>query len=187
MKDTSCCLFVFSGWHQHLPTWHKILLRPQPEASLCPLKSSPLSQSFRLLPTDHVVEDEDLVWGGLCHHDTCPTIGLNVTAHHQGCTQRQTPKPTTGGTQQPWNKRDGFFSFFFSPPSPLCFILGELPRLFSQPAELRAACTGLSPQPPLQQHTSPSAWLALSRRSTPNPTANWPAERAGPTRRQHLP
>lgn len=39
-------------------------------------------------------------------------------------------------------------SFFFS-------TLGELPQLFSQPAEQRAACTGLSPQ----QHTPhPPDW-----------------------------
>lgn len=45
-------------------------------------------------------------------------------------------------------------SFFF-----LLFILGELPRLFSQPAEPRAACTGLSPPPRLQQHTPhPPDW-----------------------------
>lgn len=48
--------------------------------------------------------------------------------------------------------------------------LGELPQLFSQPAELRAAYTGLFPPPRLQQH-DPSAWLALSHHGTPKPTA----------------
>ena len=63
----------------------------------------------------------------------------------------QTPETTVEGTQQPGKQKDR--AFF------LLFILGELPRLFSQPVEPRAACTGLSPPPRLQQHTPhPPDW-----------------------------
>lgn len=49
------------------------------------------------------------------------------------------------GAERPWKQKNrAFFS-----------TLGELPQLFSQPAQQRAACTGLSPQ----QHTPhPPDW-----------------------------
>lgn len=61
-------------------------------------------------------------------------------------------------------------------------ILGELPRLFSQPGELRAACSGLSPSPRLQQHTPhPPDWPVTPRHAKPH------HEQAGPTHRHTYP
>lgn len=63
--------------------------------------------------------------------------------HNQEDTQTRLPNPQQREHNSPGNKgRELFFQHL---------ILGELRRLFSQPAELRAACTGLSPLP-LQQH-----------------------------------
>lgn len=75
-----------------------------------------------------------------------------VATHNQEDTQTRLPKPQRREHNSRENKRTQLCFFF-------CFILGELPQLFSQPAELRAACTGLSPQPRLQQHTPhPPDW-----------------------------
>lgn len=64
------------------------------------------------------------------------------------------------------NKRRAFF---------LLFILGELPWLISQPAELRPACIGLSPPPRLQKHTPhPPDWAChtMARQNPPQSAPN---------------
>lgn len=72
--------------------------------------------------------------------------------HNQEDTETRLPNPQQREHNSPGNKRRELFFFQH-------LILGELPRLFSQPAELRAACTGLSPLPQLQQHTPhPPDW-----------------------------
>lgn len=98
-------------------------------------------------------------------------IGPKVRAG-QSQTTRRTHRPDSqphsrGNTTAMKTKRRCFFSAFF--------ILGELPRLFSQPAELRAACTGLSPPPRLQQHTPhPPDWPChtTARQNPPQLAAN---------------
>lgn len=87
--------------------------------------------------------------GNRAQHQRSRT-GPNVTVGQSQTTRRtHRLKHSRGNTTVV--KTKAFFLLFF--------ILGELPRLFSQPAELRAACTGLSPLPRLQQHTlHPPDW-----------------------------
>lgn len=95
-----------------------------------------------------------------CHNRTVTDI--------QEDTQTRLPNPQQREHNSRENKRTELFFF-------LLFILGELPQLFSQPAELRAACTGLSPLPRLQQHTPhPPDWPChtTARQNPPQPATN---------------
>lgn len=107
-------------------------------------------------------------------------IGPKVTKGQPQATGR-THRPDTvtlsrGKATAIKNKRT-FFCIFF---------LGKLPQLLSQPAELRAACTGLSPQQQLHQHTPhPPDWFCHTT-VCQNPPQTGPKQ-AGPTHRHTYP
>lgn len=130
--------------------------------TLCHLNVRLPTQHF-VVQRFHFLVDTIIPGSGLCLCEVLwrqsPTTEVHnrtechngVATHNQEDTQTRLPNPQRREHNSPENK--GTELFF------LCFILGELPRLFSQPAELTAACTGLSPQPRLQQHTPhPPDW-----------------------------
>lgn len=98
-------------------------------------------------------------------------MGPNVTTGQSQTTGEDTQTRLPNPQQREHNSREKTKDRAFF----LLFILGELPRLFSQPAELRAACTGLSPPPRLQQHTPhPPDWPChtTARQNPPQPATN---------------
>lgn len=87
--------------------------------------------SSALLKFPHVLEDEDLacVRGFVAPRQ----MSHNRTKCHRaspGGHTEQTPKPTTEGTQQPWNKGDGLFFFLFFPPLASRFYSGRAAPAF---------------------------------------------------------